>query len=220
MAKNARIFLLESPNSLDLLEGRGERSSLENICSLFGHDVTSFLLRDANEFFQSMRYLGAVVHHPEPGSKPLFIHISAHGNSDGVKVGADEVSWNKLAKMLSKTYLDLDEYEGPIVLIISACGANDRELTERIAKKYKKDQIDNPPEYVFVFSEDTVSWRDAVVTWTIFYRRVNRLEFLSDKKEDIGEIQKLLRRIANCGFGPLTYFRWDRSEYKRYDGQD
>ncbi len=212
-----RVFLLESPNALDLLEGVGERSSLEHICKLFGHDVTSFLLRDAGEFHQTLMYLGAIVRHPDPGDDPIFIHISTHGNSDGITVGADDISWKNLANKISHIYQNLDEYKGPVVLIISACGTNDQELTDRVTMEYMRDNIENPPEYIFVFSADTIDWRDAVVTWTIFYRRVSKLDFLSDDRQDIRKIQKLLRRIGRSGFGPLTYFRWEENQYGRYN---
>ena len=168
MSPPAKIFLLESPNALDLLEERGERNSLEHVCKLFGHNATSFLLRDSSELGQTLMYLSSIGRHEDAGNAPLFIHISVHGNADSICVGPDDISWNDFAKMISRTYNDLKLYEGPSILIISACGANEQELTDLITKKYKKKEVEHPPAYVFVFSETEVTWQDAVVTWTIF----------------------------------------------------
>ncbi len=70
-----------------------------------------------------------------------------------------------------------------------------------------------PPEYVFVSSDDIVQWSDAVVTWTIFYRKIIEVDF--DDKETI---QKLLNRLHKSGFGELKYYRWDETlnRYRRF----
>ena len=57
---DSRIFLLESPNALDLLEGTGETTSLSQVCRLFGHEVASFLIRDKRELRQTLMYVGSV----------------------------------------------------------------------------------------------------------------------------------------------------------------
>ena len=220
MENVGRVFLLESPNPLDLLEERGERSSLENICKLFGYDVASFLLRDSRELKQTMMYLSAITHLDNAGDAPLFIHISSHGNSDGISIGSDSIVWKKLTKIILDTYDNLDSYSGPIVLIISACGASDQEITSFISERYDNDEILNPPDYIFVFSEDEIGWRDAVVTWTIFYRYAMKLNFLDVDKKSIGGVQEVLLRIGKSGFGTLTYFRWDGEKYKRFNSEE
>ena len=122
--------------------------------------------------------------------------------------------------VIRKTYDYLDKYRGAIILIVSACHANEQELTKLIKKKYEKKEIRNPPDYIFVFSNEDVDWRDAVVTWTMFYRVAGNLEFLSDERKNIREIQKLLNRFGKTKFGSLTYFRWDVTDkaYKKFSG--
>lgn len=219
MLGKVKVFLLESPNALDLVEERGERHSLEQICKLFGHGVASFLLRDSVELKQTLMYVSSIVQADESGRAPLFVHISAHGNADGIAIGSDHVSWRDLATMLSRAYENLDRYDSPVSLILSACGANEQKLTKLIASKYGKDKICFPPEYVFVFSDEEVDWRDAVVVWTMFYREAPRLDFLSDRKKHVMEVQTFLKRLGDSNFGTLTYFRWDKDRYMKYTGQ-
>ena len=149
MATKEKVFLLESPNPLDLLEERGERSALEQVCKLFGFDATSFLIRDAKEFRQTLMYLSSIVRIERAGGVPLFIHISAHGSPNGILVGPDHVSWKDLADIVSKTYENLDDYDHAVVLILSACGANRQKLTSLLQGKHESLEVFHPPEYIF-----------------------------------------------------------------------
>lgn len=209
----ARVFIIESPNPLDLLEDRGERLALEQVCKLVGHDAATFVVRDRAEFLQTCAYISSIKG-DKSDKTPLFLHISVHGNDTGIAIGRDSIGWQDLAKATQDMYDRLKFYHGPIVLILSACGANKQKLTSELTKGRKAASATFvPPEYVFVFSEDAVAWTDAVVTWTIFYREAVKLSFTS--KENV---QKLLDRLRTSGFGNLRYHRWDSSaeDYKFY----
>ena len=210
-----RVFILESPNALDLLKGRGERSSIEQVCKLFGHDTMAFLLRDSTELRQTLMYLSSIGEQEDAGDAPLFIHISTHGNSEGIAVGPDHVPWEELTDMISEAYEHLNQYDGRIVLVLSACGANEQRLTRFIKQKHAEGEVQSPPEYIFVFSDDDVLWVDAVVTWTIFYRKAIDLRFEMESKK---EVQNFLTQLRKLGFGNLMYFRWNQesSKYLRY----
>jgi len=80
-----RVFILESPNPLDLLENRGERLALEQVCKLVGHDASTFLLRDAQELKQTFSYISSIKGNKDDKT-PLFIHISVHGNNAEIAV--------------------------------------------------------------------------------------------------------------------------------------
>jgi hypothetical protein len=212
--KSGRVFILESPNPLDLLEKRGERASLEQVCDLLGHSASAFLLRDAQELRQTFAYIGSIRGNKKDKT-PLFLHLSAHGNESGVSIGRDDVSWADLAAGVQEMYSELCYYHGPVVVILSSCGANKQGLTSELAgglKKAKKAFI--PPEYVFVFNQDTVTWGDAVVTWTIFYNQVRNTDF-----EEKLSVQRLLNNLYKSGYGNLKYFRWDSasSKYKKFE---
>lgn len=208
-----RVFILESPNPLDLLENRGERQTLEQVCKLVGHDAATFVLRDQKELAQTFGYISAIKG-DKTDKTPLFLHLSVHGNDSGIGVGPDRVAWTDLAESVQKMYDRLRFYHGLIILVLSACGANKQRLTAELTKRVKEaNKSFIPPEYVFVFSDDTVLWADAVVTWTIFYRQITEI----DLREKIS-VQGLLDQLGKSGFGNLKYFRWDSpsNEYKFY----
>jgi glycosylphosphatidylinositol transamidase (GPIT) subunit GPI8 len=208
-----RGFILESPNPLDLLENRGERLALEQVCKLAGYDAWTFLLRNAQELKQTFSYISSIKGDKDDKT-PLFIHVSVHGNDSGIGVGPDIITWDNLAKTVQQMYARLRYYHGPIILILSACGANKQKLTAELTEGVNSaHEPFIPPEYIFVFSDDTVLWTDAVVTWTIFYREVSYLDFI-----DKTVVQDLLNRLHKSGFGNLKYCRWDNGskEYKHF----
>ena len=220
----SRIFLLESPNALDLLEGTGETTSLSQVCRLFGHEVASFLVRDRRELDQTLMYVSSVGWRKRRGKLPMFVHLSAHGNDDGLAIGSDDVPWKKLAAMVVKTFREIyshrKPYAGPIILVVSACGTDGESLSKYLATANRDKKLRWPPEYVFVFEDTKIDWRDAVVTWTMFYREAPSINFLAADKK--GDVQRLLDRVRRSGYGRLRYFRWDRQDrrYKTYAASD
>ena len=221
---DGRIFLLESPNALDLLEGTAETTSLSQVCKLFGHDIASFRVRDRKELSQTLLYISSVGWREDSGKVPIFIHISAHGSNDGLAFGPDDVTWEQLAELVVKTFREIYSepgfYEGPIVLVVSACHADGETLSKRLRVAYRKDKLEWPPEYVFVFDDPEVDWRDAVVTWTMFYRDAPRINFLNACGKD--DVKRLVKRVNRSGYGKLRYFRWarQRDRYKPYPARD
>jgi hypothetical protein len=216
--RHGRVFIVESPNPLDLLKGRSERLSLEQVCRLVGHDPATFFIRDISELKQTFGYISSIESNSDRDKTPLYIHISTHGNDSGIAVGPDTVSWADLAKIVQEMYKQLCYYLGPVILILSACGANKQKMTDQLTKDVaaaSKPYV--PPEYVFVSSEDIVHWSDAVVAWTIFYRDAIKMDF-TDKTT----VQDLLNRLHKSGFGDLSYYRWDgpSKRYKRFQPKD
>ena len=215
-----RIFLLESPNALDLLEGTGETTSLSQVCKLFGHDIASFHIRDRDELRQTLLYVSSVGWREDSSEIPIFIHLSAHANTHGLAIGRDEVTWQDLAalvvEMFREIYKKPGSYEGPIVVVVSACHTNGKALSRHLRDANRRNKLKWPPEYVFVFDDPRVDWRDAVVTWTMFYHDAPRMDF-SDASGK-GPVQKLLRRVNRSKYGKLRYFRWEceGEKYKTY----
>ena len=212
-----RVFLLESPNALDHLDGTGEIDSLASVCALFGHRISTFLIRDKRELVQTLTFVSSIGWQEERGDLPIFIHLSAHGNDEELMIGQDSVSWSYLAAIVVKTFEGIygrrKPYPGPIVLVVSACGTDGEQLTKHLRTANRRKLLKWPPEYVFVFEDDEIDWRDAVVTWTMFYREAPSIDFIAASEK--GGVQRLLDRVNRAGFGSLRYFRWDRRN-RRY----
>ena len=204
---NGRVFVIESPNPLDLLENRGERDALLQVCRLAGHDTFAFIVRDIHEFKQTCDYVSSIKG-DKSDKTPLYLHISLHGDESGIGVGSEHLEWKELAAILQSMYNKLRYYHGPIILILSACGTNKQRLTIELSRLARSPLPQfTPPDYVFVFGQESVTWADAVVAWTIFYHAVTKIDFFDQKKK----VQALLDRIARSGFGNLRYSRWDSS---------
>ena len=102
------------------------------------------------------------------------------------------------------------QYYGPVIFIISACGAGEQKLTSELIKVEKSDGLLDIPAYLFVTADKVVAWQDAAVAWTVFYHQLSEVD-LEDKAAMQNAISKVL--IA-CGVR-LRYYRWD-SEYEIY----
>jgi hypothetical protein len=212
--KLGRVFILESPNPLDLLEDRGERLALEQVCKLLGYSATSFLLRDSNELSQTFKYISSIQGKCSDKT-PLFLHLSAHGNKCEIAIGCDAILWKDLASKVQEMYSQLCYYHGPVVLVLSACGSNQQKLTSELTSKLKNAKEDFvPPEYVFVFNQNKIAWDDALVTWTIFYHQIEKVNF-----NDKISVQDILNNLYQSGYGHLKYFRWDSTskKYKKFE---
>src|SRR4051794_15979286 len=94
-----RIVLMESPNPMDLLQGRTEIQTLVAACRLIGFEAVSFTIRSQREFQETCEYLSTIESaHDAAGAKdvPLFVHISCHGNDELLAFGKDQVRWEGL----------------------------------------------------------------------------------------------------------------------------
>lgn len=212
-----RIFVLECPDPIDALQGRSEGPVVAAIGKLIGHEVLTFLVRSKRELRETCRYLGSIEPqqdvHRQP-DRPLCLHISAHGNSSGLGIGADFLKWSELAKAI-KAFLSIHmQYTGKRIVVLSACRAECQKLTETIRKQAaaRKGGI-SPPKYLFCTSGE-VLWQNAAVGWTLFYH------LLPEADLDIRKsVMSVLDKIEAAGVGSFIYFRWDdeQEKYLRYE---
>jgi len=203
-----RVFILESPNPLELVANLGERLTLEQVCRVMGYEGFTFLVRDVSEFCQTCGYIGSTCEHKKEHA-PLFLHLSFHGDEGGagICIGNGLIKWSELADTIERMCRRMD-YSGPIILIISACAGNRQRLTAELQKRARSGQFMRP-EFVFVFAHDEVDWRDAVVTWTVFYRNTTQVDFANKAR-----VMTMLKRLHGSRLAHLKYFRWDRSKRK------
>jgi hypothetical protein len=205
-----RIFIVESPNAADLLEGRQEAATLINACRVIGYDVANFIVRSFCEFATTCRYIAKINTQSEDDHEtPLFVHISSHGNKHGLTFGPDRVSWQKMTDVLSG-FCPMPRYKGPIIVVLSACGAGQQSITEKLAAKHKRDLEFVPLKYVFVTDETLVDWADALVAWTMFYHQIDRIGL-----DHIAKVKEALGRVAASAHVKMKYFRWD-DNMKKY----
>lgn len=213
--KYLRIFVLECPDPLDALQGRSEGPVMAAIGKLIGHEVLTFLVRSKRELQETCQYVSSIdPHHDaqcEP-DRPLCLHISAHGNANGLALGADFVAWQELAEAIQAFLSSTMAYKGKRIVVLSACQADQQQLSSAIKELVAHKKAVSPPKYLFCTSGD-VPWQNAAVGWTLFYHLLPDVDL--DRKE---AVQEILSRIKLVGVGPFVYFRWDEAKrsYRKY----
>jgi hypothetical protein len=206
-----RLFIIEAPSPMDLLQNRGETPALEKACALIGHEVASLTARSKIELEAHCRFISDIdVDQDRRRRKgvPLCIHIAAHGNKDGLGFGKDLVEWDELFDAL-KPLCPMRNYDGDFILVISACEAAEQQLTSHFKKKTGSGNV-RPPAYIFTTADEAPTFSDALVSWVVFYHQLPKVSL--NNRDDV---KKVLMRVKAAGATTLKYSRWD-SQKKQY----
>jgi hypothetical protein len=240
MSYKKRIFIIECPNPMDLLQGRNEGKSLEQICKLIGYEVATFFPKSKKEFEDVCEYISSIDEyhdvHDEKGV-PLCIHISSHGDEDGLVFGQEKIKWYSLVTAIAPITKS-ESYDGHKIFVISACDAGQNTLSKIIKRRRlrrlparkgmrrkplpKAIRI-KPPEYLFVTAQARVDWIDATVAWALFYSKLSDIDFAEEEESTIqSKIKKILNRVYKADLSNIHYHRWDSDleEYKQYRPED
>jgi len=196
---------------MDLLRRQAEAPALEKICTLIGHEVTTFEVRSKAEFWTICKFISSIDDKDDVrGARPVCVHVATHGNADELGFGYDTVTWEELLDAIEPLCSEMHNYKGELILVISACEAANQTLTERLARRARSDRKFKPPLYLFITTGETPSFADTVVSWTVFYH-----QFPNSSLDDRKSIQEVLARVRSAGATTLTYYRWHKAE-KRY----
>ena len=213
MSKSLKIFFIESPSPLDFLQDITEVRALEEICKILGYKAKRTFVSSKKSLVENLNYISSIFEFIDTkDNEPICIHISTHGNNDGLGFGNDFINWEELFKIIQPIFKKANEYSKDVILIISACGAGKQKMTDEFKKLTNLLDEISPPKYIFVTDEE-VSWEDALIAWSNFYHQLTKIEL--DKKTDV---QKILDKIKSFGEITLKYFRWDdlKNKYLSY----
>ena len=214
-----RIFVMECPDPIDAMQGRSEGPVISAIGRLIGHEVLTFLVRSKREFKETCKYIGSIdADHDsnDQTDRQLCLHISTHGNSNGLGIGADFLEWRQLATAIEPFLSGKMRHEGKRIVVLSACDADQKQLSDSIGAIVRQNTGLTAPEYLFCTSGE-VEWQNAAVGWTLFYHLLPNVDL--DQKKNV---QAVLNKIRDVGVGRFVYFRWvGRSKrYVRYAGTE
>ncbi len=137
---HGRLVILESPDPMDLLQGRSESQTLAAACELIGYEAVSFNTRSAREFAETCLYLSTITRDHDAGGSsgvPLFVHVSCHGNNKGLAFGKDVQKWSALVDSI-EPLCDMKQFAAGFVLSISACGAGQQKITKGLSQSFKQ----------------------------------------------------------------------------------
>ncbi|MEI8608313.1 hypothetical protein A1OW_14100 [Enterovibrio norvegicus] len=224
MIDKIRLFIIECVDPMDLLQERSEATALEKICKAIGHEVAilrAFCEQDLVKYLDYISSIDGNYAAANHSRVPLCIHISAHGNASGISFGRDFLNWHRLFLALSPILKDMSQYNGEVLISISACGAGQQKLVDEIEAEIARYHVDSdasnphvePPEYIFVTEgsqgKDVVYWDDATVSWTIFYHQISKLKAINDEG-----IHLILDDIEHATKTLLRSFKWDTKTQK------
>jgi hypothetical protein len=210
-----RLFIIEAPSPMDLLQSRAEAPALEKACSLIGHEVSSFVAKSKAELYAICQFISMIDSDQDKFGRervPMCVHIAAHGNAGGLGFGSDTVTWDEMAELL-QPLCEMPNYDGDIVLVVSACGAAQQKLTSRFRERARNEASFRPPIYLFITAEDEPTFEGALVSWIVFYYHLPRIPLSNRRK-----VKDILKQVRAAGAVALQYYRWDKQEeqYRRY----
>jgi len=191
------VYIVESPSSKDLYEGRGEGVMLLRALELAG--IPSFhkmavnreLLRDA----LTKGFIDAV---KAGGLRPPVLHLSAHGFEDGIGLTSGEVvQWWDLGGLLGVLN---DTVHGQLMVSMSSCKG--LHGTKMVCSK------GNLPFLALIGSQGEPTWPETAIGFAAFY---HNLAESGDLDESIDAMRAASR---HCGFEWLGG-QHARDEYNR-----
>lgn len=155
---NGFVYVIESPADTDLLDGRTEGRSLCEAMRLAGIPHWYSLATTSRSFEES---LGRRLHQAlEHFNKPPILHLSMHGNNDGVALTNGEfVTWANLRKSLTPL---TEAMQGGLLICMSACFSSSG---CRMAMHEDKEH----PFWALVGNTSSAVWSDSAVAYITFY---------------------------------------------------
>ena len=175
------VFIIESPLADDFLTKRYEGELLHKFLTWRGIKSHHYFAIDKNSFQQAIgnlvrealgeefKRIGLSIldNKPIPIVLPI-IHISAHGNEEGIGLTNGElVTWKELGNLLSP----LNKAFQGIILSISAC-----EGWSAIKMLFESKDL---PFNVLISNKGKPTWEQTLIGFTIIYHRLKEeLDFL------------------------------------------
>ncbi|MEG3876701.1 hypothetical protein QT972_04850 [Microcoleus sp. herbarium7] len=152
------VHIIESPSADDLLDGRTEGRALSEVLNLAKIPYCYNLAINLETFNAALdtRLIEAF----EYFKQPPILHLSMHGNQDGVVLTDNTfISWANLQTLLAPL---TNAMEGGLLICMSSCFGSTGCL---MAMHRDADQ----PFWALVGNNNSVSWEDAAVAYVTFY---------------------------------------------------
>jgi hypothetical protein len=174
------VFIIESLKLEDESDGHFEGRFLEHILKLAGREVRYFYIRTRKEFIEILDQFET--------SRFRYLHISCHGNRNGIALTFDELSINELAA-------DVVPYLDERRLFLSAC--------EIVTPSLAKALLRHSGCYSVIGPSRPVYFDEAALFWASLYHFLFRTEATAVKRLDL---QKNLRRLSTIFDLGMKYY--------------
>lgn len=166
---NFFVYIIESPSAPDLYHKRYEGEALTKMLSLADIYSVHRLVVDSTAFRASI--IIGLSEAMKSSSLIPMLHISAHGNSDGLQLtNGESISWDDL-KLLIQPINDI--LNGNLVLCVSSCEGFG-------ACRMAMDKGDKIPFLCLIASTEKISWADTAIGFGTFYHLIAKGRTIRD----------------------------------------
>jgi len=163
------VYIVESPSAPDLYHKRSEGDLLRQAINLDGIQcVARYAV--TKEAFQAAIIIGLREEMEQFKNIVPILHISAHGNSDGIQLSNKEViSWSELRELLKPINKAL---QGCLIVCMSCCEGY---AGTRMAMVPEDPDL---PYFAIVGNSGSPLWADTAVAYSTFYHLIAKGEFV------------------------------------------
>jgi hypothetical protein len=165
------VYIIESPSAIDLYEKRSEGDLIAQGLRLNEIPSLCRIAISKPMFHEALRQGLIDAISSFPNHLPA-IHISAHGNTNGISLSDDSiVTWKELHDLLIPLNRAL---KGTLLLCMSACnGFTACSMAMNIEK-------DDQPFFAIIGNSGTPTWADTAVAYASFYHVISKGRSVND----------------------------------------
>lgn len=160
-AQRPLIYILESPSASDVYSGTSEGELLSRLLDLLGLNYLHRNVANLDTFKHALAD-GLAEDCQRLGKHPLILHLSCHGNKDGIGLtSGEDVPWAQLRELVAPLNTAAD---GALLLCMSSCeGWHAWEMCLT---------MDSPPFFGVVGTTEAISWPEAAVGYAVLYHQL------------------------------------------------
>lgn len=164
---NFFVYVVESPSSVDIYHNRKESQFISEAAKL---NMMPCVCRTAinKKAFEASFIIG--LKEAYQGYKDLLpiIHISCHGNNEGIQLSSNEViSWNELKNILKPINR---AFNGLLIVSLSCCEGYSG---IRMAMNISENDLDYP-FFALIGNGSKPTWAETSIAYATLYHHLNR----------------------------------------------
>ncbi|MBN4054941.1 hypothetical protein JYT15_00370 [Acidimicrobium ferrooxidans] len=189
------VYIIESANEQELADGdRLEGVALHAALDVAEIDVTLMCVKNASELSGALSTVGGEVTARSGGGPVIpIVHLSCHGDDDGVALTEEDLSWDDLRGVMSPLANQLDS---SLILGMSSCrGLNARKMVKALRPDYQA------PFYILVGPSEAVDWAETLTAFSVFYH------LLCYQREPTNAIRAMNLSVAKDNVFEAVYSR-------------
>ena len=164
------VYIVESPSPVDMYHGRGEGQVVSQAVALNLIPAVSRVAITREAFEAALKVGIAEAMAQNPGLAPI-IHLSAHGNTEGIGLSSGEhITWNHLRDLLKPINKALS---GALVVCLSCCEGY---AGIRMAMHHDSD----PPYFALIGNTTSPTWSETAIAYATLYHQIAKGEYFQD----------------------------------------